>query len=55
MVPIQVPQVEMRMTVVTTTQVHLMVVTMTQMMIQNQPSPQTHRQLSLTMRSRYIT
>jgi hypothetical protein len=42
--PIQVPQGETRMRMVT----------MTQMMIQSQPSPQAHHHLNATMRSRYI-
>jgi hypothetical protein len=42
MAMIQVPQMEMRMRVVMMTQVHQVMTTTIQMMIQSQPPPQTH-------------
>jgi hypothetical protein len=54
-VPIQVPQEETMLKMVMMTQLHLMVVTWIQMMIQSQPMQQTHSHQSPITRSRYIT
>jgi hypothetical protein len=43
------------MRVVMMTPMHQEMTTTIQMMIQSQPSPQTHHHLSLAMRSRYFT
>jgi hypothetical protein len=52
---IQVPREEMMQKVVVRTQLHEMVVMMTQMMIQSQPPQQRNRHQSPIMRSNYIT
>jgi hypothetical protein len=53
-VPIQVPQEETMLKMVMMTQLHPMVVTRIQMMIQSQPMQQTNRHQSPIMRSKYI-